>query len=123
MAQEQTQETTSQSFPIFYNPLLTNYHVTPNDMQTNTNVWFLNELLSSPRFWSTVRKFVGLNQTRFSKELGVSRNAVSNWETETCIPTRGHTIRAQVILEKHLQRTLAKMREKMETEFEEAAAV
>lgn len=111
------------AFSSFFNLLLSDFQVIPKNMQTNTDVWFLNELLSSPRFWSVVRKFVRLNQTQFSKELGVSRNAVSNWETETCMPTRAHIIRAQVILEKHLQETLAQMREKLEVEFEQAATV
>ena len=109
------------AFSSFFNLLVTNFQVIPKTMQTNTDVFFLNELLSSPRFWSTVRKFVGLNQTQFSKELGVSRNAVSNWETETSVPTRSHIVKAQIILEKHLQNTLARMREKLENEFSEAA--
>ncbi len=90
-------------------------------MQTNADVWFMNELLTSPRFWSVIRKFVRLNQEQFGRELGVSRNAVSNWETESSTPSRQHILKAQVVLERHLQATLAQMRGKMENEFEEAA--
>ncbi len=111
------------AFSSFFNLLLSNFQVKPKNMQTNTDVFFMNELLTSPRFWSVIRKFVRLNQEQFGRELGVSRNAVSSWETETSIPTRNHVVKAQIVLEKHLQNTLAKMREKLESEFEEAATV
>ncbi len=109
------------AFSSFFNLLLSDFQVMPKNMQTNTDVFFMNELLTSPRFWSVIRKFVRLNQEQFGRELGVSRNAVSSWETETSIPTRNHVVKAQIVLEKHLQNTLAKMREKLESEFEEAA--
>ena len=109
------------AFSSFFNLLLSDFQVIPKNMQTNTDVWFMNELLTSPRFWSVVRKFVGLNQTQFSKELGVSRNAVSNWETESSTPSRQHTLKAQVVLERHLQATLTQMRAKLEGELQEAA--
>ncbi len=111
------------AFSSFFNLLLSNFQEIPKNMQTNTDVWFLNELLTSPRFWSVVRKFVRLNQEQFGRELGVSRNAVSSWETETSIPTRSHIVKAQIVLEKHLQETLAQMRGKLENEFEQAAAM
>jgi len=109
------------AFSSFFNLLLSDFHVMTNTMQTKTDVWFMNELLTSPRFWSVIRKFVRLNQEQFGRELGVSRNAVSNWETETSSPSRQHTLKAQVILERHLQATLAQMREKLEGELQEAA--
>lgn len=90
-------------------------------MQTNADVWFMNELLTSPRFWSVIRKFVRLNQEQFGRELGVSRNAVSSWETETSVPTRSHVVKAQVILEKHLLATLAQMRADLESKLQLAA--
>ena len=108
------------AFSSFFHLLLSNFQVKPKNMQTNTDVFFINELLSSPRFWRVVRAFVGLNQTQFGQELGVSRNAVSSWETETSVPTRSHVVKAQIILEKHLQETLAQMRGKLEDEFQEA---
>ncbi len=109
------------AFSSFFNLLVSNFQVKPKNMQTNTDVWFLNELLTSPRFWSVIRKFVRLNQEQFGRELGVSRNAVSSWETETSTPSRQHTLKAQVILERHLQATLAQMREKLEGELQAAA--
>ena len=109
------------AFFSFFNLLLSNFQVKPKNMQTNTDVFFMNELLRSPRFWRVVRAFVGLNQTQFGRELGVSRNAVSSWETETSVPTRSHIIKAQVVLERHIQETLAQMRGKLEDEFSKAA--
>ncbi len=111
------------AFFSFFNLLLSDFQVIPKNMQTNTDVWFLNELLTSPRFWSVIRKFVRLNQEQFGRELGVSRNAVSSWETETSVPTRSHVVKAQIVLERHLQETLAQMRGKLENEFEQAATV
>ena len=90
-------------------------------MHTNTDVWFMNELLTSPRFWSVIRKFVRLNQEQFGQELGVSRNAVSSWETETSTPSRQHTLKAQCVLEKHLLATLAEMRAELESKLQVAA--
>lgn len=71
--------------------------------------WFFNQLLSTPRLWATVRKFVKLSQEQFGREIGVSRQSISSWETEMAIPTRAHTVRAQAVLEKHLKVTLEDM--------------
>ncbi len=105
--------------PAFLFPLLRTFPVNLTTMPMNN--WFLNELLCNPRFWATIRTFVRLSQADFGKEVGVSRQLVSRWETKLSIPARQHTIRAQVVLERHLQETLAQMKEKLEGEFQEAA--
>ena len=107
--------------PAFLFPLLRTFPVNLTTMPMNN--WFLNELLCNPRFWATIRTFVRLSQAEFGKEVGVSRQLVSRWETELSIPTRQHTLKAQVILERHLQQTLAQMKEHLEDEFQAAATV
>ncbi len=106
-------------YPSFLFSVVSSFPLNTTTMPMNN--WFLNELLCNPRFWATIRTFVRLSQAEFGKEVGVSRQLVSRWETELSIPARQHTIKAQVVLERHLQETLAHMREKLEGEFQEAA--
>ncbi len=42
-----------------------------------TDPFLLNSLLSSPMFWSGIRKFVGLSQEQLAAAIGVSRQTVS----------------------------------------------
>lgn len=86
-----------------------------------TDPFLLNSLLSSPMFWSGIRKFVGLSQEQLAAAIGVSRQTVSKWETDRAAPTRARTIKVQAVLEEHLRRTVGRMKEKLEDEFQEAA--
>ncbi len=107
--------------PAFLFSVVSSFPLNTTTMPMNN--WFLNELLCNPRFWATIRTFVRLSQAEFGKEVGVSRQLVSRWETELSIPARQHTIRAQVVLERHLQVTLAQMKTKLEDKFRDAATV
>ena len=105
--------------PAFLFSIVSSFPLNTTTMPMNN--WFLNELLCNPRFWATIRTFVRLSQAEFGKEVGVSRQLVSRWETELSIPARQHTIKAQVILEQHLRKTVDEMRRELEDKFEEAA--
>lgn len=105
--------------PAFLFSIISSFPLDTTTMPMNN--WFLNELLCNPRFWHTLRTFVRLSQAEFGKEVGVSRQLVSRWETELSVPSRQHTIKAQVVLERHLQKTLVQMKETLEDKFQEAA--
>ena len=107
--------------PAFLFSVVSSFPLSTTTMPMNN--WFLNELLCNPRFWATIRTFVRLSQAEFGKEVGVSRQLVSRWETELSVPTRQHTIKSQIVPERHLQKTFAHMKEILEDKFHEAATV
>ena len=93
---------------------------TSNLQVYTTDPFLLNSLLSSPMFWSGIRKFVGLSQEQLAAAIGVSRQTVSKWETDRAAPTRARTIKVQAVLEEHLRRTVGRIKEKLGDEFQKA---